>query len=149
MTMLLAGSVLVLGACGDDNSADDPPEISYGEDVCDRCHMIINDERYSAGLRTEDDEELLFDDTGEMIAYIQEESLTPRRVWVHDFETGDWTDGEKAFFVHAMMTATPMGTGITAFAERSDADAFAAANEGTVMDWTTVVAEWKMQDMGH
>lgn len=141
---LVTVSALSLTACGGEADADSPPDIAYGEDVCDRCHMIISDERHSAGVTTEDNDKLVFDDTGEMIAYIQEEGLTTKRIWVHDWQTGEWIDGAKAFFVASMTTETPMGTGMLAFEARADADAFADENDAMVMDWTTTLAEWKL-----
>lgn len=149
LALLVLLGALSLTACGEESNADSPPDIQYGKDVCDRCHMIISDERHAAGLTTDDDDQLVFDDTGEMIAYVQEEGLTPKRLWVHDWQSGDWTDGADAFYVASAAVETPMGTGITAFADRTAADAFAAENEGMVMDWSTVVAEWKMQEMMH
>jgi hypothetical protein len=36
-----------------------------------------------------------------------------------------------------------MGSGLAAFETQEAAEAFAATNDGTVRDWTTLVAEWE------
>jgi hypothetical protein len=44
-----------------------------------------------------------------------------------------------------------MGSGVTAFAERGDAEAFAGANSGMVMTWEQMLTdwEWEMQQRMH
>jgi copper chaperone NosL len=138
-----------LPACGDEASADEPPEIAFGEDQCDRCNMIISDERFAAALVDEEGEAMLFDDIGEMITVVQEEGLLERRAWVHDYETREWVDATAAFFVDSHDIITPMGTAVVALATRERADAVAADNDGTVRDWPTVLAEWKMHGHSH
>jgi nitrous oxide reductase accessory protein NosL len=52
------------------------PEIVYGEDVCDHCGMIINDDHFAAGvvIQTQHDqyEHRIFDDIGDMFAYAKQ-----------------------------------------------------------------------------
>ena len=36
--------LLLLAGCGQAVNTDEPPKIVYGQDVCDRCGMIINEE---------------------------------------------------------------------------------------------------------
>ncbi|MEZ4676418.1 MAG: hypothetical protein R2932_19510 [Caldilineaceae bacterium] len=74
-TILIVGILLiVLVACGGATVTPDmPPEILYGEDVCDQCNMIISDERFAAGLVVElepgEFEHRIFDDIGDLLAY--------------------------------------------------------------------------------
>ena len=49
---LLVG--LFLAACGSGTDLEEPPDIRYGEDVCQRCAMIINEARYAATYVTPD-----------------------------------------------------------------------------------------------
>ncbi len=37
--------ILILAACAGGQAKVEPPTIYYGEDVCDHCNLIINDER--------------------------------------------------------------------------------------------------------
>jgi copper chaperone NosL len=140
-----------LAACGDEQRADQPPAIAYGEDACSRCGMIISDERYAGGLVDADGEALIFDDIGEMIAVVQEEGLQERRVWVHDADSLEWLDGITAYYAVSRDVVTPMGSGVTAFAEQADADEFAEANSGMVMTWEQMLTdwEWDMQRQMH
>lgn len=148
---LLALGLLALGlsACGDEANADEPPEITYGETVCDHCHMIIMEERFAAGLTTKDGDKLAFDDIGDMVAVVREQDAAPARVWVHDYNSVEWIDGTKATYVASMHVTTPMGSGAVAFESRDAADAFAAENDGTVMDWATLSEEWEMRMPSH
>jgi copper chaperone NosL len=139
---LLLGLAAALTACGEQRSANDPPKIAYGKDLCARCRMIISDERYAAGLVDPEGDQLTFDDIGEMIATVQGEGLQSRRVWVSDYESRAWVDGTQAWYAVSPSVMTPMGTGVTAFETREAAETFAAANEGTVMAWTEMLETW-------
>jgi copper chaperone NosL len=139
LVLLLA---VTLVACGEDDRADKPPDIEYGVSVCSRCGMIISEEKYAGGIVDEKGESLIFDDIGEMIHVIQDEGLDSRRIWVHDAETLEWIDGEKAFYVASMGVMTPMGSGVTAFENRDDAESFAMENMGDVLMWDDILADW-------
>jgi copper chaperone NosL len=148
LAVLLATSLI---ACGEEQRPDQPPEIEYGSDVCSRCGMIISEERYAGGIVDENGDALIYDDIGEMIFVIQEEGLQERRIWVHDADSLQWLDGTTAFYVISQDVVTPMGSGVTAFAERGDAEAFAGANSGMVMTWEQMLTdwEWEMQQRMH
>jgi copper chaperone NosL len=140
---------VTVAACGSASSPDDPPEIRYGVDVCTRCGMIISEERYAGGLVRADGETEIFDDIGEMIDVIQEEGVDERRIWVHDYESLEWLDGTLAIYVVSDEIMTPMGSGVVAFEERTDAEGFAAQNDGEVMNWEAIVANWTYAPRGH
>jgi copper chaperone NosL len=151
MTMLLNRRTLLLGAasaalvgCGGSAGADDPPKISYGKDTCTRCRMIVSEERQAAGLVAKNGDKAIFDDTGEMIAAVQEEGLNDRRVWVHDYRSEDWIDGTTAFFVVSADVMTPMGTGVVAFKEQAPAAEFAASHGTTALSWSQVLQNWQI-----
>jgi len=146
-SILLPGLLaLVLVSCGDDVRADAPPKINHGHDVCDRCHMIISEERYSSGLVGEDGEKRIFDDAGEMVAFMQENPgiYDDWRVWVHDYDSVKWIDGKTAHYVHSMHAITPMGSGVLAFESRHHADEHAEQHGGTVMNWQTLLSSFQM-----
>jgi nitrous oxide reductase accessory protein NosL len=142
MTRLAAAvvAVVVLGACGGGSSSG-PPAIEYGRDVCDQCHMIISEARYSSAYRDADGEAFVFDDIAEMLAHIGA-GTTPAddRVWVHDFLTEEWIAAPAAWYVRGSIE-TPMGGGIVAFTAEEDAQAFAQEREGDVLRWTDVLTE--------
>ena len=143
LTLLIVAITTI--ACGDESRADQPPRIEYGRDVCSRCNMIISEERYAGGIVNMDGDALIFDDIGEMIFVIQDEGLQERRVWVHDAESLEWIDGTTAFYSASKEVVTPMGTGVTAFTSRAEAESFSAENAGTVMTWEEILADWKWE----
>lgn len=123
-----------------------PPEIVYGEDVCDECRMIIDDERFAAAMIVSVDGEpqpRRFDDIGDMIAHAERQpELEVLRWYVHDLETLDWLDATTARYVRAdpSRLPTPMGFGLAAFAEPARAEAFAAETQGEVLGFEELLA---------
>jgi nitrous oxide reductase accessory protein NosL len=145
---LLGIAAVGLGACGgEDEDSNGPPDISYGEEMCDRCNMVIGEERHAAAFGSGGSEWLLFDDTGEMIMTVQDEGLGERVAWVHDFETLAWVDATAASYVLLPGRNTPMATGIIAFADRARADAVATERGGWAKSWNETLTDWTMESM--
>lgn len=131
--LLLFGlAFLLLVACGSEKDFDRPPEIVYGEDICERCSMIINEARYAAAYVTEDGQAHRFDDIGGMVAHNAAVADDVAVFWVHDFETEEWLRAEEAHYVKGDLM-TPMGFGVIAFDGRDRAEAWAAGQGGMVM----------------
>ena len=120
-----------LAACRSGIDFSQPPDIVYGEDVCERCYMIINEARYAAAYVTEDGKAHLFDDIGGMFAYDNAAAGDVIVHWVHDYDTQEWLKAEEAHYVKADHI-TPMGFGIVAFADQERAEAWAAEQGGLV-----------------
>lgn len=145
---------LLLAACAAPVDPNAPPEIVYGEDVCDRCGMIISDARFAASVVVEHAprqyDYLLFDDIGGMIAYIEERETTIVSYFVHDYNSKEWLDAGDAVYVLAPDLPTPMGFGIAAFGTHTEAEAEAAAWGGEVLDFQSL-RQQSMQPMhmGH
>jgi copper chaperone NosL len=143
--LLLIALILVLAGCGGPKvTAETPPEIRYGEDVCVRCGMIISDERYAAGLVVETEpgrfEHRIFDDIGGMFLHAAEhgdnESIV--RYFVHDYHSLAWIDAQKASFVSSQSMLTPMGFGLTAFDDAAAAQFVADEWDGEVLTFAQV-----------
>ncbi len=131
--------VAMLAACGGDDP-DQPPEISYGRDVCDSCRMIISEPRFAAAYRASDGTVRRFDDLGDMVTYgLDTAELDGARAWVHDYETEEWIEAPEAIYVLAAGLETPMSRGVVGFAESSRAEAYGAEVEGRVLDWEELV----------
>jgi copper chaperone NosL len=137
---LLVALTLLVAACAS-AEASGPPDIKYGRDICVNCGMIISEARFATAYRTPGGEEKKFDDLGDMVVYgIDSGELAQASgVWVHDFETEEWTEATSAFYVPTLAAATPMGHGILAFSDRERAEQFATDLDGEVIDWATVV----------
>jgi copper chaperone NosL len=121
-------------------AATGPPQVKYGRDICIECGMVIEDERFAAGYRLDDGTEKTFDDLGGLIIHGREAGeLMAATVWVHDFETREWTEAAQAFYVPTLGIDSPMGHGILAFSERDRAERFASDLGGEVIEWEVVV----------
>ena len=155
--LLTFAAIGVLAACGPAADTTQAPEIIYGQDVCERCGMIINEEAFAAAYWTEGGEARRFDDIGGMLAYIGEEPEAVASYWVHDFAGGDWIRAEEAHYVVDSELMTPMGFGIAAFADEAQAQALAHGQEGVmVMPFAgllemkiTMPADLHESDMAH
>lgn len=137
----LAISLLWFAACSGGPDFDKPPEIRYGEDLCERCQMIISEPRFAAAYVTADGESHRFDDVGEMLAYRRESGDDVAVFWVHDYETEEWLKADAATFVKSDALHTPMGFGIVAFASQAQAETWLAANGGTSMDFAGLLVD--------
>lgn len=137
--LLLGLATVLLVACGSEVDFDQPPEIVYGEDVCERCSMIINEARYAAAYMTEDGQAHLFDDIGGMLAHHKAVTEDVVVFWVHDFDSEDWLKAGEAYYVKGDHI-TPMGFGIVAFAQGQRAEAWAAEQGGMVVTFDELMS---------
>jgi len=143
--LVAAVAILVAAAtaCEREPRPIEPPEIAYGEDVCDRCGMIISEDRYAAGMMVEDEDGRayrLFDDVAAVALY-EGEHPDVRVIgrWVKDYVTRQWLTADSAAYVEAGSLETPMAFGVVATA-RARADSLAGALDGRVLDWGELVA---------
>lgn len=139
--LLIGLAAVALTACGDEADASKPPKIRLGKDTCDRCGMLISDERHAAALVDDAGAARLFDDAGELVMTAREEGVAGRRIWVHD-DTPAWIDGTTAFYAVGQGAMTPMGTGVLVFATRDQAEAWANDHEGATMSWNEMLTQW-------
>lgn len=131
----------VLGACGSADIAG-PPEINYGRDICVHCGMIISEERFASAYTTQDGRDLVFDDIGDLIPYARAngEDVDPLNAWVHDFETLEWVDLDRTWFVPPLSVSSPMGHSIVTFSDGARAKRFAAEVDGEAVRWTVIAS---------
>jgi copper chaperone NosL len=130
-SIVVLGLILLVG-CGSGPDLDQPPDIRYGEDACERCAMIINEARYAAAYVMPDGESRLFDDIGGMAAYNDEAAEVVAVFWVHDYDSEEWLKAEEAHFVKSEDLLTPMGFGIVAFVYQDRAAEWADEQAGVV-----------------
>jgi copper chaperone NosL len=140
---------LVAAGCSSAASANGPPQINYGRDMCIECGMIIDDARFAAAYRLADGTEMAFDDLGGLIIHGRDsgELDEATELWVSDFDDEMLIDAMSAFFVPTLGVASPMGHGILAFAAHDRAMEAAAELGGEVIDWETVIALPVMEGM--
>jgi copper chaperone NosL len=140
--LLLGAAALCVAGCGRSDSGE-PPAINYGVSVCIECDMIISDDRFASAAVIRDErgrlEPLLFDDVGDQIRYERrhaDQTVVAR--WVHDADTSEWLDAERAFYVRSMEIHTPMASGIAAFGTQAAASERADAVGATVLSFSEV-----------
>lgn len=112
-----------------------PVDILYGQDSCERCKMIISEKSYSAEYILLDGEARKFDDIGCMIHFHNGEEGKGDKIlaqYVRDYDTGNWIDATKAYFVWSKDIITPMGHGLAAFRDEESARRLAEKVHGTV-----------------
>lgn len=133
LAVCLFFSTTVLVACQGKSNEPQPPEIVYGQDVCDQCGMIIGEGRFAAATLLTDGEALIFDEIGDMLVYQMDHPEAQVKAWfVHDYPSEAWMRGETAYFVKSESLKTPMGGGIVAFEKKEVAEAFATEWDGKV-----------------
>ena len=129
--VILPVLLTLLLACSPKPEGPQPPEIIYGQEMCSACGMVIDVPRFAAATLLIDGQYLKFDDAGEMLSYHMNHPEDQVAAWfVHDYPSEKWIRGEQAIFVESPSLQTPMGSGIAAFADRAEAEAFAVERSG-------------------
>lgn len=130
----------MLAGCAAQNAEPQPPEIAYGQDICDECGMIISQANFAAALILENGDTRKFDDPGEMFIYASKHPDEVVKAWfVHDHGTEKWVNGEAAsYLISPTLQSSPMGTGMIAFENKSDAEKLAAGLGLEVLDFDAV-----------
>ena len=131
--VLFAGMTLVGCAKPEDVG---PPEIRLGQDTCQACGMIIEDERYAGAVVTKSGdvvEKHAFDDIGEMLEFKAPAGSTVVHRYVRDAGTKQWLEADRATFVKLRDLTTPMGSGIAAYGDAEGAKSAIRAHGGEVV----------------
>jgi copper chaperone NosL len=133
----------LLAGCGRAQSGQpQPPEILYGQDLCESCGMLIDQPQFAAATVTLDGAAHRFDAVAEMVAYHAEHPLEQVQAWfVHDYHNEAWIRAETGYFVHSEAIIGPMGHGIAAFANQAEADALAVEVGASVVSFDELRAE--------
>ncbi|NOX37281.1 MAG: hypothetical protein GXO78_07075 [Calditrichaeota bacterium] len=137
MVLLALGTMLVafLASCTSSVDKTRPPQIRYGEDPCDECYMLINEERFAAAYITQDGRVRRFDDIGCMLTFLKKHPEAVATFWVVDYQTHMWVDATKAYFVKAKELKSPMGYGLIAVGNEAVAKEIAGKHNGTVFSF--------------
>jgi copper chaperone NosL len=141
LNLLILATALLLAACGSALNLAEPPEIVYGQDVCDECGMIINEARFAASYVTTTGEVRRFDDIGNMLLYVHKHREAVHVYWVHDFNSEEWINAEKATLVLNPDLVTPMAWSLAAFATEADAEAYVTRFGGTISNFAELQHE--------
>ena len=135
---ILTAVIAALGvaACGPAAAEPQPPDIIYGQDVCEECGMLISEARYAAATLIENGEPRKFESIADMVTYHMDHPDQPVKAWfVHDYHTESWIRAETAFYVLSEAIRAPMPPGLAAFESRPAAETFASSAGGTVLSF--------------
>jgi copper chaperone NosL len=144
--ILLSAIMLLftLTACGAQARAEpEPPDIYYGEDVCEFCGMIVSEERYAAGYILADGREHVFDDIGDMVQHYLATGENVTAFFVHDHASRMWIRAETAHYVLSTDLPTPMLSGVAAFSSQAEAMGFSAELGGETLTFEELLTHYR------
>lgn len=124
--------VFLLASCSSGDNELKPADIHYGQDLCERCKMIISEERFSSQVISDKEEFYSFDDIGGMILYLSENNIDPGtvKILVKDFNTGKWLTSDNALYIRTEKIKAPMNYGIIAVSGKKAADEIISGHGG-------------------
>ncbi len=98
---------------------------------CTECGMMCDVAAKFTSRIVQGDKTLYFCDVGDLFSYLKRKKPVATRVEVKDYDTGEWIDARKAYYVHSdKKFKTPMGWGIASFRDKNKASGY-----GTAMDF--------------
>jgi len=111
--------------------------------TCDYCGMWIEQPRFGGRMQTLDRRSLRFDATECMAAFTirpRDGALAPVGMWsVRWDRPGAEVDARKAVYLLCDSLPSPMGVGLSAFADARAAQAARRRHPGRLLDWNQVV----------
>jgi len=140
--------VLALAISCGDKTESGPVKIYYGEDICERCKMIISEKDFAAQYKLSTGETVKFDDLGCMFHYMNgEEQALISAVYVMDYDSKQWIDGESAYYVWTENITTPMGHGIVALKDSQQAAELSNKENGKSLGNMKEASGWILKNM--
>jgi copper chaperone NosL len=138
--------ILVLAISCSDNPESGPVEIYYGEDICESCKMIISEKDFAAQYKLSTGKTVKFDDLGCMFHYMKgEDKAQISAVYVMDYDSKQWVDGESAYYVWTDNISTPMGHGVVALRGSQEAKELANKEKGKYLGSLKGASDWVIQ----
>lgn len=117
----------------------EPKPISYGEDECEFCKMIVMDKRYGAELVTDKGKIFMFDSIECLVGYLDNQKLSKDNytsVWVGNYANpGNIIDAEKALYLKNDELRSPMGLNVLAVENQEQYDKLQKEFGGESVTW--------------
>lgn len=133
--------LLVAGGCGGDAVAGQPRDIVLGVDVCEYCHMSVDDVERAAQWVPASGPPVTFDEPGCMVAWLQRNPGVEGQAFVADGAGGGWVPAEDGAYLVGRVR-TGMGFDVVAYAMDADAAEMAGGEGGAageVLSWTELL----------
>ncbi len=101
-----------------------------GNIKCTECGMFVDMNSKFTSKIVQGDTTSYFCDIGDLFSYLKRKGLNDVAAQVKDYNTGEWIDAKKAFYVHSRKKfMTPMGWGIAAFKDKIIAVEFGSVSD--------------------
>lgn len=108
-------------ACTNDSSGY--IDIAWDVDVCEKCQMLISDQRFAVQVRgSPKNKVFLFDDFGCATHWLHDQPWQAKELWTMDFQNLTWIDAHTAHYVSHQKTPMDYGFGATAIATENSLD---------------------------
>ncbi|HXU37159.1 MAG TPA: nitrous oxide reductase accessory protein NosL [Blastocatellia bacterium] len=140
LTLLLAVSI-VTSSCG--GGVVVPETAAFG--TCPVCRMQVKaSDDWAAEIYYKDHTKLMFESPGDMLSFYvsparygvddaHKDRANIQKIIVKDYQSRQPADARQAKFVYKSKVEGPMGPDFLPFSKNDDANAFVAANGGTVL----------------
>jgi len=142
--------LLFTSSCGNKSGAV-PGNASAG--VCPVCHMKVNaSDSWATEIHYKDGTKLLFESPGDMLAFYtspasynvddaHKDRSNIEKIIVKDYQSKEPVDALQAKLAYKSRIDGPMGPDFLPFAKQADAEAFVAANGGTLLALNEVTGD--------
>ncbi len=144
--ILLLTVFFILSVSCSDQPQSGPVEIYYGEDICERCKMIISEKDFASQYQLTNGKTHKFDDIGCMIHFIYEHDSNISSIYVMDFASNEWIDGKDSYYVWTENIKTPMGHGIITSMDIQEAKVLAKEERGKYLGDLRAASTWIMKN---
>lgn len=125
-----------------------PEPINFGTDQCEHCRMTIVDNRFGAEIITTKGKVYKFDAAECMLRYVKTGKISDGDVKeylvIDASNPSQLTEAKKAVYLISEKFPSPMGANLSAFAKRTDAEAFQKNYPGEIKSWNDIQAKFKM-----
>ena len=123
----------------------DPKPITYGEDQCHACKMMIADARFGSELVTTKGKIYTYDAIECMVpAYLERGANTFAHVLVSDYkQPGTLIDATKAQYLISELVPSPMGRYLSAYHSVQDARSQILTKDDRRLTWSELVQEFR------
>ena len=119
-----------------------PESISYGQDQCGYCRMILSQPGFAGEIRDRRGLLRKFDDVGCLILALRSEPRESPEAWVEDHASHELVPLLTATLVYGgAQIETPMRRGVVAFASASAAESFARDSGASVTALETLLRD--------
>ena len=115
--------ILLLLSTACTNESSGYVEIAWDRDTCEKCQMLISDQRFAVQVRGSPKNTIfLFDDFGCATHWLNEQPWQASELWIMDFQSQTWINAHTAHYVRHQKTPMDYGFGATAIATENSLD---------------------------